>query len=422
MALEWALRLLVFAVLAWMLWRETRPAEAAGARRATAGELRARLDDWTRDPSVSGAHARFVGVPSDTVRDWLRALRLAGVEVGYAADSLTPVAVAAEPLADPAGAVRVTAAAPSGAALALADAVGVLDTVRAGAAGASLVVRSLAGEARATVGATTARAAAPDSLLLRSVVVLGQAGWEGRFTVAALEERGWPVVVRLAVAPGVVVSQGALAALDTARHAAVVALDTTAAAWAAQIARFVRQGGGLVLAPGAAAVPALRALAPATPGAAGDGSATLLASDDPRRGLALRPLALRADAVALERRGDLVAIAAHRVGAGRVVQLGYDDTWRWRMAGPDGAPEAHRGWWAGVLRAAAYAPSSTPLAARPALDAAPVARLIATLGPPTPAPDSAVGASRRPIPWWLFPLIGAALLAEWASRRTRGAR
>ena len=39
-------------------------------------------------------------------------------------------------------------------------------------------------------------------------------------------------------------------------------------------------------------------------------------------------------AFALERRGRrAIAVAARRVGAGRVMQIGYDDSWRWRMAG-----------------------------------------------------------------------------------------
>jgi len=42
---------------------------------------------------------------------------------------------------------------------------------------------------------------------------------------------------------------------------------------------------------------------------------------------------LRPDVVLLERRGGAVAIAARRVAAGRVVQLGDEDTWQGRMTG-----------------------------------------------------------------------------------------
>ena len=425
--LEWGLRVLVLAALGWMLWRETRPSTpAAAVAQATSGELRARLAGWSRDPAVRRAHAQLDGAPDDTVRDWIGALRRAGVAVSYDAGPLAPVAVAAEALADPAGAVRLLAAAPAGSAVAIADAVGTLDTLRAAGGGATLMGRSLAGGGRASTRGVGAGAAPPDSLLLRPVLVVGRAGWEGRFVVAALEERGWTVLARLAVAPGVVVSQGALGALDTARLAAVVALDTTVAPYAARIARFVRQGGGLVLAPEAAGVAALAALAPGRLGAASQPAAALLASDDPRRGLALRPVALRDGAVALERHDGRVALAAHRVGAGRVVQSGYEETWRWRMAGPDGAPEAHRAWWAGVVRAAAYAPpvpSTPPMAPPGALDDAPVARLIAALGPASPAPTAARAAGPlRGMPWWLFALVAAALLVEWLSRRARGAK
>ena len=39
------------------------------------------------------------------------------------------------------------------------------------------------------------------------------------------------------------------------------------------------------------------------------------------------------------------SLAARRAGAGRVVQLGYDETWRWRLAGSGDAPTAHRDYW-----------------------------------------------------------------------------
>src|SRR5690606_21527227 len=123
--------------------------------------------------------------------------------------------------------------------------------------------------------------------------------------------------------------------------------------------------------------------------------------------------------------GDRVAVAARRVGAGRVVQLGYEETWRWRMTGPDGAPDAHRARWGALVSAAAYAPESTVVAGAPAmqpLDDAPVARLIAALGPPGEEPAASAGtAASRGVPPWLFVVIAALLLVEWLSRRARGA-
>ncbi|HEU4630690.1 MAG TPA: hypothetical protein VFS08_13145 [Gemmatimonadaceae bacterium] len=426
-AVEWALRALVLVVLAWLLWRATRPPAPPPAVRATAPALRERLPAWTRAPEVRVAHAELAGVPSDTVRDWLAALAHAGVRVSYGAPALAPVAVAVEPVADPAGRVRLLAAAPGGTAVVLGDALGVLDSVRAGPAGATLATRTVAGVARAAAGNVAARGAAPGAPLLRPVLVLGTAGWESKFTIAALEERGWTVLARLAVAPDVAVTQGAPPALDTARLAAVVALDSAARPYAARIARYVRQGGGLVLAPPAAALPELAALAPARLDAPVTPHADALAGPDPRAGVPRRPLfALRDGAVAIEERDGRPAVAAWRVGAGRVVLSGYDETWRWRMAGPDGAPAAHRAWWAGLLAAAAYAPvvpDSGAGAPAAALDDAPVARLLDALGAPSSAPPAAAAREPRPaLPWWVFPLVVLALLAEWASRRARGRR
>lgn len=423
--LEWTLRLVVLSVVAWLLWRELRPRLVPEPPARRGAPTAAALGAWTRDPVAAAVHAELDAPPSDTVRAWLAALRAAGVGVSWASPatpSLPPIAVAAEPLADPAGAVRVLVAAPAGDTVVVGDALGTLDTLVASAGGASVVVRSVGDAVHATDGASRAAGDARDSLLLRPVLVLGRAGWEARFTTLALEERGWTVVARMPVAPGVEVAQGTVGALDTARYAAVVALDTTAAGLAPAIARFVRQGGGLVLAPGALGVPALAALAPARVGQPLAAPAAALAGDEPRRGLPLHPLvALRDGAVSLERRDGRVAVAAHRVGAGRVVLVGYADSWRWRMAGPDGAPTAHRAWWAGALRAAAHAPLVAGAPA-PSLDDAPVARLIAALGPAGDAPADAAPIGAPSWPWWLLPLLAAALLVEWVSRRARGAR
>jgi hypothetical protein len=79
------------------------------------------------------------------------------------------------------------------------------------------------------------------------------------------------------------------------------------------------------------------------------------------------------------------------------------------------------------VAAAAYAPRRPAGDVEaPALDDAPVARLIAALGEPsTDAPDAASvsGApGRRGAPPWIFPLVALLLLGEWGSRRLRGAR
>jgi hypothetical protein len=67
--------------------------------------------------------------------------------------------------------------------------------------------------------------------------------------------------------------------------------------------------------------------------------------------------------------------------------------------------------------------AATPLAGvpeSPSAEGAPLARLVDALGPPMSlAPGST---STRQLPWWLFPALLLTLLAEWGSRRWRGAR
>jgi hypothetical protein len=262
--------------------------------------------------------------------------------------------------------------------------------------------------------------------------VLGRAGWEAKFVVAALEEAGWTVDARIPLAPGVVVRQGSAAAPDTAHDAAVVALDSSALTFAGPsasssgraLAAYVRSGGGLVLAGEAASLPAFSALAAGVATAPEPGLAGALATAAPRRALTLRPIARpRADAVIVERRGAQVAAAARRVGTGRVLQIGYDDSWRWRMEGDDEAAAAHRAWWSAVVASVAYAPATVD--SMPVLDGAPYAHALRALGPPSASHEPAVekrGAPAEPLRLWILLLTAAALLAEWASRRLRGAR
>ena len=288
-------------------------------------------------------HVTFATAPRARDRDWLRALAGAGVRVGWSGDSIPATAIEVAARTDPAGGVRAFVAAPAGSHATLSDAVGLLDSVAVGAADQHAPVPIASGALDVAIGDQHASAGAPDSVLPRQVVVLGAAGWEGKFVVAALEERGWTVSSRLRVAPGIFASQGTPLALDTARIAAVIALDTSAAAEAGAIARFVRSGGGVVLAGSAALAPALRAIAPGRAGARVPAASISFASAAPRRALGFFPvLALASDAVTLESRDGRSAAAARRVGAGRVVQLGYDDTWRWRLAGAGDAPAAHR--------------------------------------------------------------------------------
>jgi hypothetical protein len=301
---------------------------------------------------------------------------------------------------------------------------GAFDSLRVmpGDAGVSVLIPATLRTVDGVVGGTPARGAVADSLTIRHLLVLGRAGWESKFLVRALEERGWAVDLRLGVAPRNEVIQGPRGPIDTARYAGVIAVDSSAAPAASRIAAYVRSGGGLVIAGTAARV--FRALDSGTPGPRQRDDA---ASSDtaPRRSLGMYPVtALASDAVVLERRGDAVAVAARRVGQGRVVQVGYDDTWRWRMAGGDSSVARHGAWWAAVVASAAYAPR-TPRPAPADVDAAPLAHLVDGLGPPAPwAP--AMGSTRAPFDPtrspWVFGALLAALLAEWASRRLRGRR
>ena len=267
-----------------------------------------------------------------------------------------------------------------------------------------------------------ARAAAPDSILPRQVVVLGRAGWEGKFVIAALEERGWKVSSRLRVGPNVFVTQGTPFALDTAHTGAVIALDSSAAFYAGAISAFERSGGGIVLAGDAPLSSALRALAPGRAGARVAAAALSFASAAPRRALGFFPiLALAGDAVPLESRDGRIIAAARRVGAGRVVQLGYDETWRWRLAGSGDAPGAHRDYWSTVVASAAYRATGRIATASSSGDAAPLASLYTDLGAPS-TPQQAAITGGGGLRWWMFVLVALLLLAEWTSRRLRGAR
>src|SRR5260221_12504209 len=106
----------------------------------------------------------------------------------------------------------------------------------------------------------TASTVPRDSVVLHKVLVISDANWESKFVVAALEEAGWKVDALIRVAPSVNVTQGSMAAIDTAGYSAVVALDGSASPYANRLADYVQSGGGVVLAPQAAAVDAMSSL------------------------------------------------------------------------------------------------------------------------------------------------------------------
>jgi len=220
----------------------------------------------------------------------------------------------------------------------------------------------------------------------------------------------------------VAVADAGLLPLDTARYDAVVALDSTAADLAPAIARFVASGGGLAAAGGATSLGPLRALVPARAGARRPGRILLDADSVTRADLPLMPLeSVRGAAVVVERQPAGVAVAVRRAGSGRVLASGYDESWRWRMLGGTPGPAAHRAWWSRVV--GMVAPEHERAGNAGTSDAAPLASMIDALGAPTTAPaDAARSGGGDPLPIVLLVVLAAALLAETASRRFRGAR
>jgi hypothetical protein len=414
--------------LVWAIWCGLRPAPTNAASAARVGDdptaLSALLRRWSAIDPPATIDLRVTAPPSAPTRAWLAAIAALGASVTWGAppgDTLLATAIAVEPIADPRRAVRVGVAAPAATTVLLRDALGPLDSARAErgfvtfrAGGPLVAPEGIVGRHARDV--THALATPGDSLILRPVLVIATAGWEGAFVARALAALGWRVDARFTVAPHADVITSPPAALDTAHYAAVVLLDTVPGLGDA-IRRYVQSGGGLVVAAAAQRASGVGVLA--TTGTRP--AAASLADSAPRRGLALTPIdTLDAALIVLERRGDLPSVVARRIGSGREIVEGYGETWRWRMAAGDDGPRAHAEWWGGLVSAAAYAPSiPRPSAAR--VDRAPLAATVAQLGPPTPLvriPDAGGGSAR---PWWLFATIGLALSAEWASRRLRGA-
>ena len=290
-------------------------------------------------------------------RDWLRALNRTGTRVTWQASQPIPaLAVQAEPVIAPGGRYALTVIASPEAAVAIHDNLGLLDSLGVGKRGVLTLVTSIDGGLRVGTASAMAVVAAPDTAVLRAVLVVGSAGWESKYVVAALEESGWPVEARLAVAPNVYIGAGRPSLLDTSRIAAVVILDSLALR-TADVARYLSSGGGVVLAAGGAAYAELDSLAGAIPTERLRGELGALASSTPQRGLSAIAFRVRdGQSTVLDRRGGSAVAVARRVGSGRVLALGVDETWRWRMQGADGSVEAHRAWWSSAVARVAYAP------------------------------------------------------------------
>jgi hypothetical protein len=415
-----ACRVAAFGLVGWMLGSSFFTSSNRRTERANAENVETRLGDWTRAPATTAIHLELPVVPAAWVVDWLAALRHSNHLVSWSG-SPPVVALATEPVSDPEGGVRIDVAAPTGTNVIVRDEGSVIDSARVSTLGATFVTPVVIGDVTASVGAQRATVSPADSVSVRSVVVIGGAGWEGKFIVSALEERGWPVSARFSVAPNVDVTQGATPSIDTARVSAVIAIDTSIQSQASTLERFVRSGGGLILAGAAAQSGALRAIAPGSVGVRT--RPTVHPSDTMRLGsTGFYPVtSLNNGGVPLDRRADGVVLAARRVGAGRVLQVGYDDSWRWRMAGAPGSERAHREWWSRLVASVAYVPPSPPRPAGDAGSSAPLARMIERLGPAQPGRD--VGADRPPVDRrLLLALILTLLIIEWGSRRLRGLR
>jgi hypothetical protein len=421
--LEHVLRGIVITVLGVMLWQSLREQTDSGGSSVSVRGIDGALARWSAlTKAPGGIHVQMTSVPSPVERAWLAALAGAGSGVTWSGD-LPPVMIDAQPVAAPVGGTKVVVAAPSGSSIVMSDDIGVIDTLRTQNPGASLAIASFAGSLTARVKGSVASTAQRDSVLLQKVLVIGNAGWESKFVVAALEEAGWKVDAFIRVAPGVDVTQGSAAVIDTSRYSAVVALDAAASPYANRIIEFARTGGGVVLTPQAASLDAMVPLRAGAVGRASSETGRIQASGSVSLAtLALAPITLlRSDAVPLEKRAGTVAIAARRISAGRALQLGYDQSWRWRMGGGEGAVQDHRKWWTGLVSSVAYAPRVPRSTALTASDEAPMVGLVAAIGPSTPA-GAAANLSGKPLDWmaWLFVLLTLGLIGEVASRRLRG--
>jgi hypothetical protein len=421
-SVETALRAVSLAIIAWMLWLSLDRARPETVVSAGSSNLELAARDWSTSGIAPDRIALHLdSTPSPVQRDWLGALLGAGSNVTWSGD-LPVIGVGVQPIASPRRGFTILAAAPAASSVRVDDDAGALDTAVAKKGGARFAIPSASGMIRVQVGGSTATSILPDSARIRRVLVIGSAGWESKFVVAALEEDGWKVDAEMKVSSVVSVTQGVSSPLDTSRYSAVVVLDGSAAPRASAIARYAASGGGVILAGTSGALDAFSAIRAGAPGKTEQGS---VLSAEPGgislASLSLSPLAsLRSDAIPLDSRNGQVAAAARREGSGRILQHGYVDTWRWRMGGGDSAPDAHREWWTRAVASVAYAPHSARSVPREA-DDAPVAHLIAALGASSPSRSNTLATVASSVSLWLlFVLRASSLLAEWISRRLRG--
>ncbi len=413
---------MALAALGVALWRSVASHDRASGAHATATSTLARdLGGIIADAGVASVDMHVDATPSRTERDALVALRRAGIPVRWHGNP-PALAMEARRVREPDARARLLVVGGGAAPVALVDSAGVLDSVRANV-GASIDAASVVGSVRAEVdgGRFHASAVAPARDARRAVLVLGRAEWEGKFVARALTEAGWVVRASTPAAPNVVIRDEGMLPIDTARYDAIVALDSTAAELAPVIVRFVANGGGLVAGAEALDLAALRALVPARAGDRRPGRILLAHDTVTTRDLPMRALtSVRDDAIALTRETAGVTRAVRRAGLGRVMAIGYDESWRWRMLGGMSGMDAHRRWWSGAVGSVAREHGDSNITSA---DGAPRASLVAALGPPASAAAVTASAPRAgQFPLALLVLAVACLLAETASRRFRGER
>ncbi|MGH7678536.1 MAG: hypothetical protein ACRENU_08735, partial [Gemmatimonadaceae bacterium] len=382
----------------------------------------ARLTTVERPESV---HVQLDTVPDALTARWLAALRGAGIGVSWSGAGGGALALETFRSPDPAGGIVLFAAAPRPASI-LSDGLGPIDTISVVRAPAVVRLASVEGDVTLRSGAQPARAGIAPTAAPRRVFVVGAAGWEAKFAIAALEESGWAVDARLFVRPDMdVVQGGARVRLDTSRYAAVVLVDS-AAAETTPVAEFVRAGGGVVLAGDANRARRIAAIVGWRGGTRESAPLGTLPGDTAWRGLSRLVLDSIPErrAVALEERGGRAVVVARRHYAGRVMGVGYDQTWRWRMAGGDNSAAEHRAWWSrAVASVAARGEPEAEMTTSARTGSAPLASLHDVLGSPSEQRRSlAAGFPAGLLSSILGALCLAALLTEWLLRRARGAR
>jgi hypothetical protein len=416
---EWSLRIVLVGALSVALWRSLRTDEHSSTSRSTTttGLVR-ELSAAVANSAIASLDLTLDAMPSHAQRDVLIASRRAGISVHWHG-APPALAIEATSVREPDGHARLFVTGGAGAPLALADSAGILDSVPA-SAGVTIDAASVVGGIRAQQGRFAATTFVAASAPRRAVLVLGRADWETKFVMSALTESGWAVRARIPTAPGVAVHDDAVLPIDTGRYDVVIALDSSAADVAPAIARFVADGGGLVAEAGALSMEPLRALAPARATDRQPGRILLADDSVTPRDLPVRPLTgLSTDALPLEHERAGVTLAARRAGFGRVLVVGYDESWRWRMLGGESGLAAHRRWWSAAV--GSVAPEREG-ATESAGNAAPLAALIDALGEASVSAPTNSPSQRHPLPFVLLVLLAAALLAETASRRFRGAR